>query len=109
MGHKVVINCAYGGFGLSDMAKAFIKERLIAEGRLSDANDFYVSDLARHDPALVECVESLGEDVNDRFSDLRVEELPDGCNRYYIMEYDGAETIITADDFEVIDGTLPEY
>jgi len=109
MGHKVVINCAYGGFGLSDLAKAFIKERLIDEGRLSDPNDFFFSDLARHDSALVECVESLGGDANDRFSDLQIVELPEGCDRYYIMEYDGAETVITEDDFEVIGDDKIEY
>ena len=48
-------------------------------------------ELPRHDPALVQVVEELGEEANGRNACLSVEEIPG--NRYRIEEYDGIETI----------------
>jgi len=46
----------------------------------------------RHDPDLVAVVEQMGARANDRFSDLKVVEIPDNVD-YEIQEYDGQETI----------------
>lgn len=53
--------------------------------------------LDRTDPALVQVVEELGEKANGWAAKLVVEELPKGT-LYRIDEYDGYESIETADD-----------
>ena len=84
--NKVVINNCYGGFGLSEKAIQRYNE-------ISDRNidSWDALELPRHDPALVQAVEELGQDANGRNACLLVQEIPG--NRYLIEEYDGAETI----------------
>ena len=84
MKHKVVINTCYGGYGLSKEAIQWLKNK-------------YGDDdiLERHDPRLVDCVETLGEKANGKFSRLAVVEID--SNRYRIDEYDGRESIETPD------------
>ena len=86
MKNKVVINNCYGGFGLSEKAIQRYNE-------ISDRNidSWDALELPRHDPALVQAVEELGQDANGRNACLLVQEIPG--NRYLIEEYDGAETI----------------
>ena len=49
----------------------------------------------REDPLLIEIVEELGEEANDRFSTLKVVEIPDELanGNYMIDDYDGIETL----------------
>ena len=43
---------------------------------------------------LVEVVEELGEDANNRFSELHVVEIPDDVAEDYVIDdYDGIETL----------------
>lgn len=81
MSHKIVINTCYGGFGLSSEAIEWLESR--------GANDTY--ELSRHDPLLVECVETLGEKANSPYSRLAVIEIEG--NLYRVEEYDGKEWI----------------
>ena len=90
MGHKVVINTCWGGFGLSEAAEARYNE-IAAERGQSEFESVY--DLPRHCPILVEVVEELGDAANDDFAELRIVEI--SGNRYKIREYDGAESIET--------------
>ena len=83
--NKVVINNCYGGFGLSVTAEKRYEE---LSGKAFPDMSW---DVSRHDPALVQVVEELGEEANGDCACLSVEEIPG--NRYYITEYDGIEEI----------------
>jgi hypothetical protein len=65
----------------------------------SNAMYFSPRDIQRTDPALVQVVEELGNKVNDRYSKLRIEEVPAGT-LYRIDEYDGYETVNTQDNYD---------
>ena len=102
---KVVVNTDWGGFGLSDKAIARYCElkglsHEVREGgwgtlfhKVGDDDHWSPHELERHDPVLVQVVEELGEDASGRCSMLEVEEV-DG-DRYFIVEYDGVETVYT--------------
>jgi hypothetical protein len=85
---KVVINSCYGGFGLSDKARARLKE-LGLEFK-------WQYDIPRHHPLLVQVVEELGEEASDPYAKLKVEEI--NSNLYKIDEYDGLESVLTPND-----------
>lgn len=87
MGHKVVYNACYGGFGLSEKAKARYVELT------GCAADIYHRDIERHDPALVRVVEELGAEASDRYACLQIEEID--SLMYRIDEYDGFEAVET--------------
>lgn len=80
---KVVINSCWGGFDLSNKARAMIKAL---------GGDDKHCDRDRSDPILVKVVETLGKEANTELSSLKVVEIPDDVN-YYIDDYDGMETI----------------
>jgi hypothetical protein len=84
---KIVINSEYGGFGLSPESLHEYKKR-------ADINidDFWIWEIPRNCPHLVEMVEEGGTDVNDRYSYLKVVEIPDDVE-WEICEYDGLEWI----------------
>lgn len=77
---KIVINACFGGFGLSEKAVKLLEEK---------GCDRRVE---RNDPRLVEVVEQLGDEANDRFSKLKVVEIPDDID-WNIDEYDGWESV----------------
>ena len=82
---KIVRNACYGGFGFSNYAKLWFEVRGV--------NNPY--SLPRHHPLLVECVETLGKEVNSRNSALVVETV----NQFYrLEENDGYEKLITPED-----------
>ena len=87
MKHKVVINSCYGGYRLSEEAIQWLKNKY-GDGVMDDI-------LERHDPRLVDCVETLGKKANGEFSRLAVVEID--SNQYRIDEYDGRESIETPD------------
>jgi hypothetical protein len=55
--------------------------------------------IPRHDAALVQVVEELGDAANGFCAKLRIEDLPDG-SLYRIDEYDGNESVMTNGDYE---------
>lgn len=85
---KIVINVKYGGFSLSEAALALYK----AKKNITD-DDFYYFDVDRDDPTLVEIVEKLGDDANDKYSKLKIVEIPDDVKCWEIVEYDGWEHV----------------
>lgn len=81
--YKVVINTCYGGFGLSDAAEKWMKER-------GYEGDYYR--IQRHHPLLIECVETLGsKSSSGSCARLQVEEIY--RSSYRISDYDGKEEI----------------
>ena len=93
---KVVINNSYGGFGLSYKATQWLAERGNTEAkaflaRLSEEEfwSFDPDDLERHDPLLIECVETLGKAAGD---DLEIRTIQG--DRYIIEAYDGWESVV---------------
>lgn len=90
--NKVVYNTCYGGFGLSELALRW----LMNHGFNGDA---YL--IERHNPLLVQCVEELGDEAGNDYSELAIAEI--SGNKYIIEDYDGAETVIEPDDITWIE------
>lgn len=88
---KIVYNACFGGFGLSDEGMNRFKE---LGGKTNSRWE-----IERTDPLLVQVVEELGDEVNTRFSNLQIIDLPEGT-KYRIDEYDGNESVMTIDDYE---------
>lgn len=82
---KIVLNKCYGGFGLSDRALSLYNKK-------AKTNISWARDIDRSDPVLIKVVEMLGEEVNTRFSELKIVEIPDGVD-WEITEYDGIEQV----------------
>lgn len=90
MGHKVVYNRCYGGYGLSKAAlELYVKLGGKGYGNFR---------IARHDPLLVAVVEQLGEKANGDWAKLAIYEIKGKL--YRIKEYDGCEEVIEPDDLE---------
>lgn len=87
--HKIVYNACFGGFSLSTEAVNWMKEKY---------PDFFNHIICRHDPRLVECVETLGDKASGRYSRLKIKEIDSDC--YRIDDYDGSETVTTPDDLD---------
>ena len=85
---KVVVNRCYGVFGLSAEAMKWLKDR------------GYLGINSRHDPLLVECVETLKDKANGRYAALEVVEF--SGNKYRIANYDGMESVETPDNIKWI-------
>lgn len=81
---KIVINKCYGGYSLSREAYEFL-------GLTWDDCGYEFSE-DRSNPKLVECVETLGENANGDFAELRVVEIPDDVD-WEIEDYDGIEWV----------------
>jgi hypothetical protein len=80
--YKVVINSSYGGYGLSQEAKARLKEEY---GKWS---------IPRHDPILIQVIEELGSDrASGNHAQLKIVEIVG--RTYRIEEYDGMESVVT--------------
>ena len=52
-------------------------------------------DIERHDPALIQAVEELGDAANGNYAELTVIQIPDDVD-YVVEEYDGLEHIAEA-------------
>ena len=63
-----------------------------AHNKLYKSQTFYDRDLLRNDPLLIQVVEEMGEKANDRYSELKIVEIPDDVE-WQIDEYDGAEWV----------------
>ena len=60
-----------------------------------DAQTVCPREIERHDPALVQVVEEMGNEADGKYADLDVIEIPDGVD-YIVEEYDGMEHIAEA-------------
>ena len=106
---KVVINDCHGGFGLSHEAVVkyshLCKESITFDSTEStllpyvyykmngnNREHWHAKNIKRDDPILVMLVEQMGYYVNDKFSELKVVEIPDDVN-WYVEEYDGLEWV----------------
>jgi hypothetical protein len=78
---------------------AMSKDERIAYNEAYSAQSWYYGDVVRHDPALVQVVEELGDKANGMCANLTIKEV-DGP--YRIEEYDGFESVETADTYEWI-------
>lgn len=84
---KVVVNKRYGGFGLSEKARKMLNaEDITKVWELEETEN-------RNNPELINVVETLGDEVNTRFSELAVVEIPETATDWEINEYDGFETV----------------
>ena len=81
---KVVINKCFGGASLSEEAYKFLNIPWDGFG--------YEFMEDRAGPALVKCVEALGDEASGPFAELKVVEIPDGVE-WEIFEYDGLELV----------------
>lgn len=88
---KIVYNNCYGNFGLSKEAVKWLK---------TNYPEVFNEQLQRHDPRLVECVETLKEKANTQYSELEIAEIEGRL--YRIEDYDGKETIVEPDDLDWI-------
>jgi len=101
---KIVKNCCYGGFGLSNELKREYLERsgtsYTEEDGFLKSIDFFdekgkyidFDDIPRNDELLIQLVEEMGEKANGDFAELYIVEVPDDVN-WEIEDYDGMETI----------------
>lgn len=103
MKNKVLINTCYGGFGLSEAALARLHElgsphveKVSEEDKAQSIFDhaYYLQDIPRHDPLLIQVVEELGvKAAADDCAELRIVEIEG--NQYCVDEYDGLERVDT--------------
>jgi hypothetical protein len=110
---KIVYNCIFGGFSLSNKATRRYAELAgitlveapseysveFYRDTAEDDNYFSSRDISRTDPHLVQVVEELGKEANGPRANLAIIELPPGT-QYVIEEYDGSESVMTPADFD---------
>ena len=85
---QIVINACHGGFGLSEKALEIYRN----EVNDPEADEW---DIPRDHPVLVRLVQELRDEVNTRFSELKIVEIPDGIE-WTVCEYDGLEWVAEA-------------
>lgn len=99
---KIAFNDNHSGFILSREAIIWMKEHGYAGKFNTPTGEFIVP---RHNPVLVRCIEELGEKANGTLkmksrtigtSELRIAEIESPL--YYIVNYDGKETVIGEKD-----------
>jgi hypothetical protein len=66
---------------------------------LHSKQTWYYRDVDRHDPALVQVVEELGKKAGGNYAELAIAEV---YGPYRIDEYDGYESVETADSYDWI-------
>jgi hypothetical protein len=94
MVYKVVVNCCYGGFNLSDDAVKLFEE--LTAGVPRDQYWCCVTDVRRDDPCLLEVIDRIGlAATSGRFAKLGIAEVPDHIPRdgWIILDYDGKEWV----------------
>lgn len=96
---KVVYNSEYGGFGLSVQAIEWLAAKghpqsLAVMAQDPNPSNWYLHEVDRDDPLVVECIEELGKDANGECARLRVFYVAPGYN-WDIDEYDGLEKVKT--------------
>lgn len=92
---QIVINKCFGGFGLSKLAQEkFASLKNIDPGIWNSKffENIDIFGIYRADPDLVKVVTELGFEANDRYSDLKIIDVPDNVE-WEIHEYDGVEWV----------------
>ena len=85
---KVLYNCCYGGWSMSDKAKKLYRLRREEPDYIN--HDGY----GRSDPVLVQIFEELGKEFNGRHCEADIELIPKKYeHHYHISEYDGLESV----------------
>lgn len=97
---KIVINTAWGGFGLSKEFYDYYKIPCdMYFGGIYHATEPWTEDIHK-DPRVIEYIENFGSGAaSGIFSMLKIVEIPKGT-KYYIEGYGGAESIVTENDIE---------
>ncbi len=98
--HYVAYNDDFGGFGISRECAKFMADRGCEDAQemlsLSDEDEIWVGHLSgypRHDPLLILAIKELGlKAASAQGSRLAIHKLRG--NKYYIDEYDGAESVV---------------
>lgn len=86
---KYVINCCYGGFGLSEEARKALGIN-------------YDEGVDRSNPQLVAMVEENSKAVSGDYAYLTIVEIPDNATDWELLEYDGFEEIIAVVDGKIV-------
>ena len=97
--YKIVRNADYGSFYLSRKAEQWLAKRGIHNKYPEIEN---LNNLPRHEPLLVECVETLGTEYASEPRLAKLEVVIIDSPRYYIANHDGLETIITPENMTEI-------
>ena len=71
----------------------------VAYNRAHSEQTWYYNNVSRHDPALVQVVEELGDKANGMCAKLTIDEVH---GPYRIDEYDGNESVMTSGDYNWI-------
>ena len=94
MVRRVVLNCCYGGFGLSEDAIRLYHD--LTSGISGSADRLYFFDIQRDDPILLQVIDTIGlEDASGPYSKLGIAEIPDDIptDGWTVMDYDGREWV----------------
>lgn len=78
---------------------AMSRDERVAYNQAYSAQFWYDRHVDRHDPALVQVVEELGDKANGKYAKLRIAEI---SGPYRIDEYDGFESVETPDNLDWI-------
>ena len=99
---KIVLNCQYGGFNLTDRAiELYASLSGLRLTKIStrhyihyeeNGKYFNYRNIARDDPNLVKVVEMLGREAGGRLSTLKIIEIPENVE-WEIGDYDGGEWV----------------
>jgi len=100
MGHRIVINTRYGGFGLSREASEMLNK--LKDDEVVNPDYGYINEnlVPRHDKDLIKVVETLGNKANGDYASLVIINLRG--NIYRITEYDGLESYYEPDSLDWI-------
>ena len=94
MPRRIVVNCCFGGFNLSD--EAIQRYKALKPG-VNEEKCWYANDcIARDDPILLSIIDTIGlEQASGQFSKLAIVEIPDDFPQdgWTIDEYDGNEWV----------------
>lgn len=95
--YKVVVNRCYGGYSVSNQAIRYLNKKYgmeYDEYEWGSVERLYLkSDIERHDPRLIDVVETLGKKASGDCAKLEIQEI---CSPIYrISEYDGLESVQT--------------
>ena len=118
--NSILFNNCYGGFGYSQLAAQWFKEKLSLDIPYGDSFEYEVKDYMeenypRHHQIYKDCALALGngneeeglERMSGEYSSLEFHEIDD--NEYYITEYDGLEDVITTKDLIFIEDDEKEH
>lgn len=118
--NRILYNNCYGGYGFSDLAAQWFKEKLsldipYGESFAYNVRDYMDENYPRHHQIYKDCALALGngneeeglERMSGDYSSLEFYEIED--DEYYITEYDGLEDVITTKDLIFIEDNEEEH